>query len=63
MMPLTLKRNTTALKNGLTAAFMALPGDKLMTMFLTVGLTTAYLLIYTLLTDEVFLPSVDHFFT
>ena len=50
-------------ESGLTAAFVALPGDMLMSVNLTVVLTTAYLLDRTLLTNEVFFSFVGHFFT
>ena len=47
-------------ESGLTAAFVALPGNMLMSVDLTVILTTAELLDYTLLTDEVLLLFADH---
>ena len=47
-------------ESGLTAAFVALPGNMLMSVDLTVILTTAKLLDHTLLTNEVLLLFADH---
>ena len=61
MMLVTKIRHTTAVVSGLSAAFVTLPSDVLMPVNLTVILTAAYEPGHTLLTKEVFFPSVDHF--
>ena len=60
MMLFTKISRTATMISGLSAAFVALPSDELMSMNLTIVLSTSYLFDCALFTNEILFSPVHH---